>query len=407
MFPANFLRINTMSYLAKLWRGEIGLAITYWLWGVLIVGLGIGIAGLVAAAAAGSGAVFLIWLVLYVVSLGFVVVAIWRSAGHYTGPRIWVWLARIVCVLAVFRLLGTPAEISGPIRQPSAEDASVRSLAEARAGFKTRLLREGKGRAPAPEPPPELFRMVRFPAGPGDLIAYVSTGSHDGKKHPAIIWIFGGFNNGIGDTAWQPASPENDQSARAFRQAGIITMYPSLRGGNHNPGFREGLYGEVDDIIAAANFLSREDSVDPNRIYLGGHSTGGTLALLVAEATNRFRAVFSFGPVADIRSYPAQALPFDIGDAEEVKLRSPIVWLSAINIPTFILEGEKQPNNITAFNALIDATHNRHITFIRDSGSNHFSILAKMTPLIADKLVKDTHSTVNIEIKEAEYRQGG
>ena len=28
-------------------------------------------------------------------------------------------------------------------------------------------------------------------------------------------------------------------------------------------------------------------------IYLGGHSTGGTLVLLVSECTDRFRAIFS------------------------------------------------------------------------------------------------------------------
>jgi hypothetical protein len=39
-------------------------------------------------------------------------------------------------------------------------------------------------------------------------------------------------------------------------------MFPSLRGGNDNPGAREGFYGEVDDVVAASEFLARQPYVD-------------------------------------------------------------------------------------------------------------------------------------------------
>ena len=74
-------------------------------------------------------------------------------------------------------------------------------------------------------------------------------------------------------------------------------MYPSLRGGNNNPGHMESFFGEVDDVLAARALLAKLPYVDPERIYLGGHSTGGTLALLVAECSGAFRGVFAFGPV--------------------------------------------------------------------------------------------------------------
>jgi len=128
------------------------------------------------------------------------------------------------------------------------------------------------------------------------MAAYVSPAPGDGKRHPAIIWLIGGFSNGIGDTPWAPATPDNDQSASAYRESGIIMMYPSRRGGNMNPGYHESFYGEVNDIIAARQYLEKLDYVDPKRIYLGGHSTGGTLALLVAESDAGFRAIFCVRP---------------------------------------------------------------------------------------------------------------
>src|SRR5436305_720847 len=133
----------------------------------------------------------------------------------------------------------------------------------------------------------------------GPTAAYLSPDPRDGKKHPAIIWITGGDCNSIGDV-WTPEPRDNDQTAAAYRKAGILMMFPSLRGGNVNPGVREGFLGEVDDVLAAADFLAQQTYVEPGRIYLGGHSTGGTLVLLVAECSDRFRAVFSFGPVSDV-----------------------------------------------------------------------------------------------------------
>ena len=88
-------------------------------------------------------------------------------------------------------------------------------------------------------------------------------------------------------------------------------MFPALRGGNDNPGIKEGFLGEVDDVLAAAALLRRQPYVDPDRIYLGGHSTGGTMVLIVAELSDRFRAIFSFGPADDVRGYPDQFTPFD------------------------------------------------------------------------------------------------
>jgi acetyl esterase/lipase len=275
------------------------------------------------------------------------------------------------------------------------------TLAEVRRGFQTKLTRKDSAKTPIPPPPPNLFRVVRYESPAGKLGAYLGVDPKDGKKHPAIIWIFGGFGNDI-DDAWTPAPAANDQSARAFREAGLVMMYPSLRGGNDGVGSKEGFFGEVDDVLAAADFLAKQYYVDPDRIYLGGHSTGGTLALLAGECGGRFRAVFSFGPVSDVAGYGPKDLPFNVGDKRELELRAPGRWLSSIQCPTFVFEGTKSPGNLGELQVMSRASKNPLVHFHAVNGATHFTILAPATRLIAGKILRDDGTTTNIAFTEAE-----
>jgi acetyl esterase/lipase len=294
-------------------------------------------------------------------------------------------------------LLVAPSRGAEQAALPAATNSS---LLEVRQGFNTKLLEKISLHDPAPNPPTNLFRLIKYPAPVGDLAAYVSPPPEGSRKHPAIIWIFGGFSNSTGETAWEPGPPENDQSARAFREAGIITMYPSFRGGNDNPGFMESFYGEVSDVIAAADYLKKLEYVDPKRIYLGGHSTGGTLALLVAESTNCFRSVFSFGPVSDVRSYGKKQLFFDIADFREAGLRAPVRWLHLVHTPTYVFEGSDPRSNIDELKSLARVNKNSSIHFHAVSGGNHFSIIRPVTRLIAKKILEDTDPSPKIAFSE-------
>ena len=281
--------------------------------------------------------------------------------------------------------------------------AGTGSLADARRGFATKPRPSRGDRAPADDPPPNVFRLVRYDSPVGKLAAYLTPDPMDGKKRPAIVWITGGDCNSIGD-CWSDSPPDNDQSASAFRKAGIAMMVPALRGGNDNPGMKEGFFGEVDDVLAAADFLSKQPFVDPARIYLGGHSTGGTLVLLVAECSDRFRGVFSFGPADELAGYPAEYTPFDTSDAKEVALRSPGRWLHAVRSPVFVLEGTNQ-GNLGALQNMARASKNTNLHFLPVKGATHFSILAPTTRLLADKIVRDTGPTTNIAVAEAEVNR--
>ncbi len=264
-----------------------------------------------------------------------------------------------------------------------------KTLAQARAGFVTHLTYNANCGCPVPKPPAPVLDVVDYPSSVGPLAAYLTPDPGDGRKHPAIIWITGGDDNSIGDV-WTPQPANNDQSAAQYRQAGIVMMYPSLRGGNANPGMKEGFLGECDDVLAAARFLAAQPYVDPNRIFLGGHSTGGTLALLVAELPNPFRAVFAFGPVANPVSYGDPAFtPFNTKNTEEVLLRSPGLWLTSVQTPTWIIEGAKSPSNIGALRWMEHAPRDSLVHFVALVDYNHFSDLRPANREIARTIVAD------------------
>jgi len=251
-----------------------------------------------------------------------------------------------------------------------------------------------------PEPPSSIFRKVQYDTSAGKLAAYLTPDPKDGKRHPAIIWITGGDYNSI-DDVWRDAPEDDEQTASAYRKAGIVMMFPSLRGGNDNPGSREGFFGEVDDVLAATQYLSAQKYVDPHRIYLGGHSTGGTLVLLVAEVSDRFRAVFSFGPAENVLGYPSEFLPFDTSDPREIELRSPGQWLPTIKSPTFVFEGTG-PGNIESLRSLARSSKNPNVRFIAVRGANHFSILAPTNRRIAQKVLHDDGPKCNLVFTEEE-----
>ena len=156
----------------------------------------------------------------------------------------------------------------------------------------------------------------------------------------------------------------------------------------------------MDDIIAAAKVLRTLPTVDPQRIYLGGHSTGGTLALLVAEMTGDFRGVFAFGPVDDVSGYPGEYLPFDTSNPKELELRSPGYWLSSIRSPVWVIEGAD--GNIDSLRAMKSANKNPLVHFIEVDGASHFSVLGPVNELIAGKIHKDTGPNSNITITSEE-----
>jgi hypothetical protein len=260
------------------------------------------------------------------------------------------------------------------------------TLAEARSGFRTHVAVYDESPLALPKPPVELFMRIDYTSSAHALPAFVTPDPKDGRKHAAIVWLTGGDTNSL-DDFWTPGPDENDQSVHAFRDAGIVMMFPVLRGGNGDRFGKEYFYGEVDDVLAAADRLAQQPYVDPKRIYLGGHSTGGTLALLAAEMSGRFSAVFAFGPVANVDRYPESVLPVKFADLpeDELRMRSPVHWLHGLSSPTYIIEGKDPPGNIDELEVMC-ATERPLLRCIEVQGRDHFGMLTTVSRVIAARL---------------------
>ncbi len=280
--------------------------------------------------------------------------------------------------LLIYILLGITIQVT----------AKETNLVLAKSKHITTVLNKGNEGVGITKPPKELFELIKYKSPVGLLPAFISKPKDINKKYPAIIWLVGGMSNSLPEVGWLDMSSDNDQTGSIFRKKGIVTMYVSYRGGNNNPGNKESFYGEVNDVVSAAKHLSKISYVDPERIYLGGHSTGATMALLVAESTNIFRSVFALGATSQAVLYGQESLNYDANNKTENKFRAPIEWLHTITSPTFIFEGSE--GNIFSLFEMQAKNKNSKVEFYPIYGFGHFNLIFPLSNIIADKIINDT-----------------
>lgn len=247
----------------------------------------------------------------------------------------------ILIVLGLFGLLGLGC--CGGIGflfwffvKPTDFPEQTQDYADARKTYKTQLLRQGASHQPwKPETLPEGVREVTFKSGDLQLKAWVNQPPPDGPKKPAVLFLHGGFS--FDQLDWD--------HCRQFRDDGFVTMTPMLRGENGQPGNYTLFYDEVDDVIAAAEYLATIPGVDPKRIFVAGHSAGGTLALLAAMTSKRLMGCASFSgspdQVAFVRDQPDLA-PFDTNNFKELEMRSPLAYPKSFKCPVRLYWGNEE-----------------------------------------------------------------
>jgi dipeptidyl aminopeptidase/acylaminoacyl peptidase len=176
---------------------------------------------------------------------------------------------------------------------------------------------------------------VEYLSGNLRLKAWVDHPQPKAAPRPAVLFLHGGF--AFGEDDWEQCQP--------FRDAGYVVMTPMLRGENGLPGDYSMFYNEVEDVLAAAESLAKMPHVDGKHMYVAGHSVGGTLTLLAAMTTDRFKAAASFSgspdQVAWSRGQPA-VVPFDPSISREYQMRSPLAFARSFKCPVRLYYGSKE-----------------------------------------------------------------
>jgi dienelactone hydrolase len=220
----------------------------------------------------------------------------------------------------------------GPAADPST--ARVEDLFSARKGFVTKL----KVRGPAPQPyknetPPAGVKEVEYPSGDLKLKGWLSEDAGDAKKRPAVVFLHGGWS--FAPVCWSDAEP--------FQKAGFVLFMPRLRAENGNPGIHESFLGEVDDAIAAGEFVKSLPNVDPENLFVAGHSIGGVLTCLATMLPSPYKAAAALDGHVAMESwvgyFPDQT-PYDTDAAEEIRVRNPMAFASSIRCPLRLYVGD-------------------------------------------------------------------
>jgi acetyl esterase/lipase len=204
------------------------------------------------------------------------------------------------------------------------------TLREARRRHATQLLVRG------PSPQPHRPLAARWDGV--ERCAYVSAGRslaalfvrpRASTRSPALVYLHGGW----------ALDDEHVRDCWPFVEAGFAVFAPSYRGENDNPGVHEMLWGELDDALAALAHVRELPEVDPERVFVFGHSAGGMLAALLAfEPSLDARLTGSIDGIYGPEIFDYQQLPF-VDTPRERELRLALPHIEQLEQPHVALVG--------------------------------------------------------------------
>jgi len=195
---------------------------------------------------------------------------------------------------------------------------------------------------------------LRFPTLDGTEIqtfVYKPESFNPRKKYPAILWLHGG----------QESQYDYGFNFRVqlFAANGYVVVMPNVRGsGGRGLDFALSLnkaYGthDAEDVIVATDYVIEQGYVDPDRLGIGGWSSGGTLTNVVITKTDRFAGAVSGASVGWYTStygHDPYALWWHTEFGPPWKNRdlwdsvSPFMDVENITTPTLFIGGEKDWN---------------------------------------------------------------
>lgn len=173
-----------------------------------------------------------------------------------------------------------------------------------------------------------------------------------GKRYPLVVSVHGG-------PAWSrmPAWPRPFFDATILSAEGYFVLFPNPRGsyGQGEAFTRANVKdfgrGDLRDILAGVDEVTRTLPVDKDRLGILGWSYGGYMTMWTVTQTTRFRAAVAGAGIANWKSYYGQngidtwMLPYfgaSVYDDPAVYERcSPINFIKRVRTPTLVLVGDR------------------------------------------------------------------
>jgi dipeptidyl aminopeptidase/acylaminoacyl peptidase len=215
------------------------------------------------------------------------------------------------------------------------------------------------------------FKSVEFHSSDRKRVQmWIAQPKNKEKNMPFVIEIHGGPHGVVGD--------EFSPKAQAWLDKGFGYCAVNYRGSiGFGKEFAEDIYGnpgtlEVEDTVAARNWLVKKGLADPNKIILSGWSWGGYVVLLaLGKYPNLWTGGIAGTPIADcVLQYEDEPAYFQAldrkrfgGTPSEVPKRytksSPVTYARNFQAPILILHGENDvrcpPRQIEHFEKILRA----------------------------------------------------
>jgi dipeptidyl aminopeptidase/acylaminoacyl peptidase len=190
------------------------------------------------------------------------------------------------------------------------------------------------------------------------------------KKYPLIVYVHGGPSSAV-----LPRWPGAGFGAAPFSALGYFVLMPNPRGSyGEGEKFTQANrkdfgYGDLHDILAGVDTVTKKFSVDPEKVGLTGWSYGGFMTMFAVTQTNRFRAAVAGAGIANWQSYYGEnsidqwMIPFfgaSVYDDPGVYAKSSAInFIKRVKTPTLVVVGDRDgecpaPQSFEFWHALRD-----------------------------------------------------
>jgi dipeptidyl aminopeptidase/acylaminoacyl peptidase len=172
------------------------------------------------------------------------------------------------------------------------------------------------------------------------------------KKYPLILSVHGGPANKV-----MPAWPSASFTPLAFSMLDYFVLMPNPRGSyGEGEAFtqanrRDFGYGDLRDLLAGVDTVTKRFPIDTNRVGITGWSYGGFMTMFAITQTHRFRAAMAGAGISDWKSYYGEnsidqwMIPFfgaSVYDDPAVYAKSSAInYIKNARTPTLIVVGDR------------------------------------------------------------------